>query len=159
MDLLGLSSEGHVPFGRNVDEISDTPPAERLLLNHLTCMFEPAFLPPVPCPNEELEGRGRRGGLIRCHQAGRNRLRLLDQVIQFLLNELRNLAADQLGAGQAEEITNRVVGPGDAKCGIEEERADRQMVQEDPWAWLPCWFSRRGEAGPIRWRESRRMLQ
>ena len=131
MDILSLSSGIHILPGRKIDEISDAPPIERLLLNPLTRMLETALLPPVPRPNDDLQGRNRDGGLIRCHEAGLDRLRLLDQVLQLLLDQLRNLPADQLAGGQAEEITKRVVGPGDAKRGIEEERADRRMVQED----------------------------
>ena len=88
MDILSLLSGLHILPGRDIDEISDTTPVERLLLDLLTRMLEPALLPSVPCPNDELQGWNRYGGLIRCHQAGFDDLRLLDQVLQLLLDEL-----------------------------------------------------------------------
>ena len=56
MDILSLLSGLHILPGRDIDEIGDTTAVERLLLNPLTRMLEPALLTSVPCPNDELEG-------------------------------------------------------------------------------------------------------
>jgi hypothetical protein len=125
VDALGVLTSGEALPACNVHKVSDTRPHEWLLLDHLTGVLDPAVIPSVPCPDGKVEGRGLPRGRIRFQQAGLNHVRLLDQVPQFLLHDVCKSASDQLAAGQAEEITKRVIGPGDAECGIEGERAHR----------------------------------